>query len=346
MKHLLKDGLLLTISLSVLLIGATLNVTANSKNKSITTGSAINTITNNGAAMKVKSPELRFIVMSDSRGSDNGINAKVLNKIMASIKKLAPQPKFIVIPGDLVSGATSYEKVKSQLQNFKSLVTKYYPETFFYPGGGNHEVSYGVNGDKALNEVFPDYKAVFLKDYNRTAYYFDNAGSRFFMLNTDHPGNYSQISDTQLKWINENLSTGSKHNFFFIHEPAYPTGTHVGSSLDAYPMQRDKLWQLIDKSNSPIVFCGHEHFYTRRHINSDFNESIKGTDFKFTKNIYQVTVGSCGAPLYKSYKSTKDVDVPPISQYHYSLVDLKDNIVNTTVFNIEGKIIDFFKVVN
>jgi hypothetical protein len=150
------------------------------------------------------------------------------------------------------------------------------------------------------------------------------------------------MSDIQLSWIRKNINSNSKHNFFFVHEPAFPTGPHIGSSLDAYPLQRDKLWQVIDGSNSPLVFCGHEHFYTRRHINSDFNESIQGADFKFTKNIYQVTVGSCGAPLYKDYRSKKNVDVPPISQYHFSVVDIIDNVVKTTVINIDGKIIDLF----
>lgn len=295
-------------------------------------------------ALILKHTTLRFIVMADSRGSDDGVNSKVLSKIMLEIKKLPQQPKFIIMPGDLVSGAINYDKVKTQLQYFKDIVTKYYPPNFFYPGVGNHEVAYGVNGEKALSEVFSEYKGTYLKDYNRSVYYFDRDGSRFFMLNSDHPGSYSKISDNQLNWIHANTKANSKHNFFFVHEPAYPTGPHVGSSLDTNPLERDKLWKLIDGTNSPIVFCGHEHFYTRRHINSDFNEIIQGVDFKFTKDIYQVTVGSCGAPLYTSYTSKKDVDVPPISEYHFSVVDITDNIVKTTVYNIDGNIIDSFEI--
>jgi hypothetical protein len=280
--------------------------------------------------------------MADSRGSDNGVNSSIVNKIMTEIKQLSPQPEFAIMPGDLVDGAISYDMVKSQLEFFKKIVTKYYPEEFFYPGVGNHEVSYGVNGEQALGEVFKKYKATFLKGYNRSVYYIDKGNSRFFMLNSDHPGEISTISQTQLNWVRQNISSRCKHYLYFFHEPAYPTGPHIGSSLDIHPLQRDKLWQLIDKSISPMVFCGHEHYYTRRHINADFNESIQGMAFKYTKNVYQVTVGSFGASLYTGFTSRKDVDVPPISQYHFAVVDIYDDKIKTTIINVDGKVIDSF----
>jgi hypothetical protein len=292
------------------------------------------------------SKNLRFVVMADSRGNDNGVNSAVVKKIVARIKQLSPQPKFAIIPGDLVDGAKSYAEVKNQLTYFKDIVTKFYPVGFFYPGIGNHEVSYRVNGEKAFGEVFGEFKANFLKDYNRSVYYFDKGNSRFFMLNTDHPGSISTIDETQLKWLKDNIKPDIKQNFYFFHEPAYPTGSHVGSSLDTNPFNRDKLWKIIDQSNSPIVFCGHEHFYTRRHINADFNETKNGTDFKFKKSIFQVTVGSFGAPLYHKYTSKKDVDVPPIPQYHFAVVDVNSAKTKVTVFNVDGKTIDTFEQIN
>lgn len=92
-----------------------------------------------------------------------------------------------------------------------------------------------------------------------------------------------------------------------------------------------------------MVFCGHEHNYTRRHVNSDFNETINGQTFKFNKLVYQVTTGTFGAPLYNNYIEKKNVDIPPIPEYHFAIVDINENKVKVTVYNLDGKIIDHFE---
>ena len=286
---------------------------------------------------------LRFVVMADCRGADGGINAAAVTKTLESIKKITPQPLFAVVPGDLVEGAKSYSKIKAQLLYFKDTVTKYYPISFFYPGFGNHEAIAGANGEQAFEEVFSEFKANFLEGYHKTVYYFDKNNTRFYMLNSNHPGEDHIISDTQLNWIKANTNPVIKHNFYFFHEPAYPTGSHVGNSLDLNKLQRDKLWEIIANAENPMVFCGHEHNYTRRHINSDFNETINGQTFKFNKLVYQVTTGTFGAPIYKNYIDKKNVDIPPIPEYHFAVVDVNESKVKVTVYNLDGKIIDHFE---
>lgn len=286
---------------------------------------------------------LRFVVMSDSRGADGGVNLEDVTKTMECIKKITPGPSFAVMPGDLIGGSKSYSELKSQLQNFKDTITKYYPINFFYPGVGNHEATAGAEGEQAFGEVFSEIKANFLEGFNNTVYYFDKNNTRFYMLNSNHPGEEHIISDTQLNWVKENTDIGKTRNLYFFHEPAYPTGSHVGSSLDANKLQRDELWKIIDNSLNPMAFCGHEHYYTRRHINADFNETIDGQVFKFNKTVYQVTTGTFGAPLYSDYKDKKDVDVPPIPEYHFALVDIDQSKIKVTVYNLDGKIIDSFE---
>lgn len=348
MKIIFKTSLIAVIYFSILLSGCgnkgklNNNISLSTDHNTANQQSQRNKVNPQNTTTNDNVQSLRFVVLVDSRGSDNGVNSSIVNKIMTTIKQISPQPEFAVMPGDLVDGAKSYKKVKSQLEYFKKIITKFYPAEFFFPGVGNHEVAYGVNGEQALGEVFGEFRATFLDNYNRSTYYFDRGSSRFFMLNTDHLGDISSISQAQLNWVKENIKPDSKRNLFFFHEPAYPTGPHVGSSLDSHPLQRDKLWQIIDQSNSPIVFCGHEHYYTRRHINSDFNEGIQGIDFNYTKNVYQVTVGSFGAPLYTGFTSKKDVDVPPIPQYHFAVVDITDNSIKTAVYNVGGEIIDSF----
>jgi hypothetical protein len=290
-----------------------------------------------------KDPHLRFVVMADCRGSDRGINTKAVSKTFESIKKIDPQPQFAVMPGDLVGGAESYSEISAQLLHFKNTVTKYYPIDFFYPGFGNHEATGGTEGELAFKEIFSEIKANFLKGYNNTVYYFDKNDTRFYMLNSNHPGESHIISDAQLNWVKANTDTNKKHNLYFFHEPAYPTGAHVGGSLDANQLQRDKLWEIIDQSINPMAFCGHEHNYSRRHINSDFNETVNGRAFKFNKLVYQVITGTFGAPVYKDYTEKKNVDVPPIPEYNFAVVDISNDKIKVTVYNLDGKVIDQFE---
>jgi hypothetical protein len=71
-----------------------------------------------------------------------------------------------------------------------------------------------------------------------------------------------------------------------------------------------------------------------------------------------VVAGSCGAPLYtaiaanllskldegKRFLRTANVDVGPIAAYHFAVVDVDGQNAMTTVYDVNGKIIDTFKV--
>lgn len=288
-----------------------------------------------------KAEAFRFVVMGDCRGSDNGINSKIVKKTMEKVKLLSPQPQFAVMDGDLADGAKSYSGIKSQLQYFKKTITAYYPASFFYLGLGNHETANGSGGDRAFDNLFSEFKATFMDGYGRSVYYFDRGKTRLFMLNTDYPGETHKVSDKQLAWVKKNLNTTGR-NLFFMHEPPFPTGANVGFSLDKDSLQRAKLWDLIDSSQDPLVFCSHEHNYTRRHINSAFNAKIKGIQFKYDKTVYQITSGGFGAPLYTQYTSKKNVDVPPIVEYNFLVVDMNDTGISVNAYNLEGKLLDSY----
>jgi 3',5'-cyclic-AMP phosphodiesterase len=300
--------------------------------------------------------KFRFAVMADSRkGKEEPVNIEDLQKVLTQMKKVNPQPECVFFPGDLVGGAdTSYTGMTNQFTIWKNAVTPYYPITFYYPGVGNHETA-NANpnsmAEKAFADVFADFKVTEeLPGFNRTVYYLDYENSRFFMLNSNHTGENHLIDSTQRNWLLRNLNQ-KQQNFVFLHEPAYPFGPHIGSSLDAKSTERDAFWKIVDTANVSVVFVGHEHFYARRHINSVFNPEYKN-------NIFQVVAGSCGAPLYtaiagnlvskldnhKKFLRTANVNVKPIAVYHFAIVDVDGNKVKTTVYNVKGKIIDSFAV--
>jgi hypothetical protein len=291
------------------------------------------------ASVQAAEKPVRFVVFSDSQGNDNGVSSEILHKTMENIKALKQQPSFFVIPGDLVNGASSYEAIKGQLQYLKDILTEYYPEKFFYRGIGNHEFVAGSDGIKASSEIFQESGARYMEGTNKAIYYFDKNGSRFWMLDTEHKNLVGNVSDKVISWIQKNNNKATKHNFFFVHEPQYPNGM---TAMLVNKLQRDKLWQQIDSMNSPMVFNGHEHYYTRRHINSVFNETVSGKVFRFKKNVYQVTVGGMNNKFYDDFSSTLNVDVKPKKVNHYAVVDVYKAKVTVRVYGLDGKVIDSF----
>lgn len=308
---------------------------------------------------------LRFAVAGDSRGSDRGFydgsddgtNGRIIQKLLNNAKQLNPQPKFFVGVGDLIAGSPSKipAEIKAQLTNFRSHFTSVYPIEFFYPGIGNHEIKGSLEGEKAFNESFPEFAANpdvhFLEGYNNTVWYIDHGDARFFYLNSNHPrdsvNNMAEdhtISGRQLEWLKKNIDPSKKHNIYFIHEPAFGTWK-AGDNLDRDPYLRNLFWEVVDKSNGPLVFVAHEHLYSRRHINSDFNETVNGKTFKWTKNVYQITAGGFGGPLNGTYTDKKNVDTDPpcIAKYNYVVIDiLKDGSYHGRAIDENGKILDQF----
>ena len=119
-----------------------------------------------------------------------------------------------------------------------------------------------------------------------------------------------------------------------VHDPAYPNHAHIKESLDLYPEMRDRFLEICDKYGVKIIFCGHEHNYERRIIDSKLNPKVKGT-------IYQVKNGTCGAPIYKG-NTDKRGQIIFKESYCYSIVDVNGSNVKVMVNDQDGQLIDRF----
>ncbi len=285
----------------------------------------------------------RFVVFVDTRGSSGeAINEDSLIQILKEIQNLIPQPEYIILPGDLVRGSSKIDKLESQLVLFKELFSSYFPIEMLLPTVGNHEVGSDPEDDqreKVFAEVFSEFKPdEELDGYNRTAYYVDLGNIRFIVLNSYHYGESNKITGRQFEWFKKVAEAPIDHKFVFLHSSPYPTGAHIGSSLDENLELRDRFWEVIDKNNVDIVFAGHEHNYSRRIIDSSFDYG----DYHFERSINQIITGSAGAKLNDTYSDSKGVVVPPIPIYHYMVVDVQGKIVNATAFSIDGDVIDEF----
>lgn len=287
---------------------------------------------------------LRFAIFGDSKGKKNGINKKVLNRILKQIKKFNPPIDFIIHLGDMTAGSSQLIKLRFMLDEFKNQFSDMGIESIILPVFGNHEE--GENPEDTASEaVFGEVFGVFptdgvLEGYNRTVYFKDVDNTRIIVLNSCHFNEENRISAGQLAWLREVLKVKRDFKIVFVHIPAYPTGAHHGTSMDIYPEMRDEFWSVLDENNVDIVFCGHEHNYSRRVI----NKNLSTDKYKFRNQIYQIVSGGGGEKLRNKYRSKVEVVVPPIPRNHFVAMEILNKKIILTVYDIRSNVIDKFEL--
>ena len=251
----------------------------------------------------------RFVSMADSRGDTNGVNVQVFGKIIDLVN--SENPDLVLFEGDAFSGSKDDNGLISQMDTWLSVINRL--NCSWYYSTGNHEIitknsemlvkskiKMPMNGPSAVKEL---------------VYSFDHNNAHFVCLDSNKYGDAHRI---QADWLASDLKANKKpHIFVFAHEPAYPSGPHIGSSLDKFPVERDVFWSLLVKSGVGVYFCGHEHLYAR--------SSHKG--------VLQIISGTCGAPIYSGFKGT-------IGAYHYVVVDVFKDHVSGVAKDDSGKVID------
>jgi len=281
--------------------------------------------------------DFRFVVIGDSQGNQHGVDVKILYKILQQVSSLDPQPDFLLFTGDLTEGDGDSNE---ELHYWREMVTDFYDISMLYPAMGNHEPE-----EKTFARVFSHLPDNGPPGFHRTAYMFDYGNSRFICLNSNRS---HKISGDQKEWLIKHLQhayiSEKKHLFVYFHHPAYPVGRHLGSSLDYHSYYRNVFWQIIDSYEVDLVFCGHEHNYSRRHINSAMDDELDGKKFVYKHDIYQIICGGGGAKLNNEAYSMKNVEVGPIKSYHYVVVDVEDHAVDVNVYDLDGDSLDAFSL--
>jgi len=278
---------------------------------------------------------MRFLIFSDSKGKNNGINKEILEKLLKESCKSIPKPNCIVLGGDNIAGSKIEPELICQFQNLRNLVNKYYSRTPLIPIIGNHEVNNEPKDnkhEKLFSRIYDDMLPnTCLEDYNNTVFYVDYEDTRLIVLNSFHFNEIHKIAERQLSWFEKVASADIKNKFVFLHSPAFPTGAHYGHCLDLYPEERDAFWNIVQKANIDIVFSGHEHNYSRRVIESE-------------KCLYQIITGGSGEKLRNKFKDKKGVIVAPIAKYHFVIVDVIENGIEVSAISCKGKLLDKFKI--
>ncbi len=251
------------------------------------------------------SESIRFAVLGDTRSGNVAVNEEIFSKIVSQILNFDPPVEFVIVVGDLVSGHSEAGTMDEQFAEWKKIAEPWYEsETMIgkkvYLVPGNHDQ--GIFSQQAWVNAFDYLPDNGPKGEKYFTYSFEFGPVHFSVVNTSSPFYAHRLN---YDWLKDDLEATDKPiKLVFGHEPAYPTGPHLGSSLDKYPSERDKFWQLLVDENVKAYFCGHEHLY----------------DHWIKDNVHQIITGGAGAP-------------GPLA-FHYLIVDADENDVTVSVYKV------------
>jgi hypothetical protein len=206
----------------------------------------------------------------------------------------------------------------------------------WYPVVGNHELP------GAGNESYSGSNMDWLRSYDygvvnpgpsgcsETTYSFDYQNAHFVMLNEycDSGGDTvgdGDVPDHLYDWLADDLSaTNRTHTFVFGHEPAYPQPDadngrirHLGDSLDKYPANRDRFWNLLRDERVVAYVCGHTHGYSAVELDGvwqlDAGHARGKGDTGARSTFIMINVDASGV-TFKTYRD--DADGGPYTLAH------------------------------
>lgn len=261
-----------------------------------------------------------FAVLGDTQyyesDTDGGYYAAATN-----LKKMDPALIFAV--GDLVSSCEE-DRCENKLKRWKDVLGALAEKT--YPAQGNHDRSDENGSDTAWRKAFNHLPKNGPEGLSGIVYSIDFQNSHFIVLASDNPEE-NDISKMQLDWLESDLAKNTKENIFvFFHEPAYPTNSKIGESLDENPENRDRLWNILKKYEVRAVFSGHEHIQSRRKVNG----------------LYQFGFGNTEAFNHSEPK-------PGTTEYFhigqaFGMIEVHGQEVTVKTYSVQGELLDSFNL--
>jgi Calcineurin-like phosphoesterase len=291
---------------------------------------------------------LRFVFLSDGRGYDEAheINTDAINDLFSQILALSPKPAFVVFAGDTVYQG---ENSDGQTYNFQAWKDQDIIKQLgtaginLYVTIGNHEL---YNGASLTENYYLSCQQQFQQTWSNMPDNGPDAGHQYLTYSFPSPGgdcffavldsfymdpngpayvspDQSQgVDQAQLDWLNNQLAqTHASHKFVFHHFPTYLV-TSCGMSPSCY-----NLWKILDDYKFDALFCGHEHLFSRKTIDSSVDTTWKN-------HVVQVITGDAGAPPEDPATVIRDWASWHINVglWYYSVIDIKDQLVTVNTY--------------
>jgi hypothetical protein len=239
-----------------------------------------------------------FAVVGDNRGESSGQPSPVFVDIVKALAK--DSPDFVINTGDMINGyaGETHQSLRKMWDGYRRSLAPLTMPVHHVPG--NHDIYDALSARQ--------WKAL----WGPTYYSFTHRNALFIALDTETtPG---KLGEAQMSWLEQQLRDAKQPNLFIVlHRPLFPVDGHIGTSLDQFPADRDRLHALFLRYRDRIkaVFVGHEHMYHR--------EDRDGLSY--------FTIAGGGAPLYVPREMG--------GFYHYLLVHVSGVQVTTEVKRVE-----------
>jgi len=199
------------------------------------------------AEKPIDSTSFTFVAFGDRTGGpEKGV--KILEEAVEMTNWL--DPDLVVTVGDLVEGKTTRSEWISQHEEFTTIMDQL--EMSWYPVAGNHDVYPAKRGNESNTDLYEQH-------FGPLIYSFDHKFAHFIVLFTDEqmdyhdPSNNQNMSQEQMDWLREDLSTtDAKQIFVFLHHPRW-TKDYEGCNWD----QVHELFATDGRSTT--IVGGHIH---------------------------------------------------------------------------------------
>ncbi len=211
--------------------------------------------------------------------------------------KKAPNARFIVHAGDLVSDAHCEE----QWEEWFNAGSFIHSMIAGFPTPGNHEYEPLYEGQDDSLEVLsiqwcqqftlPENGPKGIDELKETTYYMDFQGARMISLNS------SEYRQEQAKWLKEILCNNpNSWTIVTFHHPLYSASD--GRSNTEW---RELLKPIFDEFHVDLVLQGHDHSYARGRVASkEYNLTTGINKHDQTGTMYVVSVS--GGKMYRLNK--------------------------------------------
>jgi hypothetical protein len=283
------------------------------------------------SAQCVSGATWKFLVYGDSRSNNtsNPINVPILTELVN--QTLAENPDFVLFPGDLV-----YSGTQTSLDTWKSIMQPVYNAGIgVCPVAGNHEspafdafktnfiIPYATAPFAGMTNMVVDNSSFDGRSYS---FQFNNA---MFLCMDNYSNSSTSAHNVNQAFLDSRLAARNPTNtpllFAMWHEPAFKCGQDTG--LENKPALRNAAWTSLQNAGCREVFNGHDHSYAMARLDDG--------DSNPTDDVFQVVVGTGGAPLYSVAYSgdTGSWSVVPISsesQFGYVRVVVDEDAQTVT----------------
>jgi hypothetical protein len=221
-------------------------------------------------------PKLSFAVLGNtdlvSRHLEGRSETTVFDKIMADIRSIRPEPEFIFHLGDIAEEAGDGKAWQEFLEKAAPFTTAPAHGAFHEPGKARCFVLPGER-DVADKRTERDFLQHFSHSTRGIPFSFDRDPYHFIALNSERTDDgwlmkylgfnrqKNRISGDQLAWLEKDLAMNQgKRIMVFLHKPMFSPvfSAQDGYSLDQYPLDREKVLDLLNKYSVEAVFMGHE----------------------------------------------------------------------------------------